>query len=126
MSVKCTGAEFLRFYNDKAWWFTPEDKSACDEAERTWWEEAEIRVNGKLVEEYSFDFDKDLKAADIVSVSGGVVFGKVVGTSEPSVEAYLRRWIKSQTTTTILVECPNEKMDAIIKAIKEAGGSVKK
>lgn len=22
MTVKCTGAEFLRFYNDKDWWFS--------------------------------------------------------------------------------------------------------
>lgn len=126
MTVKCTGAEFLRFYNDKAWWFSPEDKTASDDDERTWWDDAELVINGKQIEEYSFDFDKDLKATDQVTVRGGVVFGKVVGSSEPSVETYLRRWMKAQKTTTLVVDCPNDKLDAIVEAIKAAGGEVLK
>lgn len=124
MPVKCTGAEFLRFYNDKAWWFSVEDKTAANHDEGTYWEDASVFVNGEQIPEFEFDFDKDLKSTDIVSVSGGVVFGKVVGVKEPSVEAYLRRWLKAQTTTAIVVDCPKEKLDAILVAIKAAGGSV--
>lgn len=124
MTVKCTGAEFLRFYNDKAWWFSTEDKTALSDNEHTYYEDACVCVNGEQIAEYEFDFDRDLKPTDTVSVSGGVVFGKVVGTKEPSVEAYLKRWLKAQNTTSIVVDCPNEKLDAIRAAIKAAGGSV--
>lgn len=82
-------------------------------------------MNGEQIPEFEFDFDKDLKPTDIVSVSGGVVFGKVVGAKEPSVETYLKRWLKTQTTTTIVVDCPKEKLDAILVAIKAAGGTLK-
>ena len=123
MTVKCTGAEFLRFYNDKAWWFSAEDGTTSVD-EQTYWEDAEISVNGEPVAEYSFDFDKDLKPTDEVKVSGGCVFGKVVGASEPSVEAYLKRWMKAQTTVSVVIECPKEKLDAILTVIQAAGGRV--
>lgn len=126
MAVKCTGAEFLRFYNDKAWWFSREGKTAQSDDENTVWEDACVLVNGEQIAEYEFDFDKDLKPTDTVSVSGGVVFGKVVGAKEPSVEAYLKRWLKAQSTTSILIDCPKEKLDAILAAIKAAGGKVRK
>lgn len=35
MTVKCTGADFLRFYNDKAWWFSVKDKTAANHDEET-------------------------------------------------------------------------------------------
>lgn len=44
MTVKCTGAEFLRFYNDKAWWFSREEKTAKSDDEHTSWEDASTRV----------------------------------------------------------------------------------
>lgn len=123
MTVKCTGAEFLRFYNDKAWWFSKQDGTAED-GEETWWEDAEVVVSGIRVAEYEYDFNTNIKPTDTVTVRGGVVFGKVVGTKEPTVEAYLKRWLKAQRTTVLVVDCPNEKLDAIRAAIKAAGGSV--
>lgn len=123
MTTKCTGAEFLRFYHDKAWWFSTEDGTANAD-EQTYWEDASVFVNGEQVAENEFDFDADLKPSDTVEVSGGVVFGKVVGKKEPSVEAYLKRWLKAQSTTAILIDCPKEKLDAIIEAVKAAGGKV--
>lgn len=124
MTVKCTGAEFLRFYNDKAWWFSLKEKTAKSDDEHTYWEDASVFVNGEQIAEYEFDFERDLKPADTVSVSGGVVFGKVVGTKEPSFEGYLKRWLKEQSTTSIVVDCPKEKLVALLAAIKAAGGSV--
>lgn len=126
MTIKCTGAEFLRFYNDKAWWFSNEDKTALSDDEHTYWEDACVFVNGEQIQEIEFDFDNDLKPTDTVSVSGGVVFGKVVGAKEPSVEGYLKRWLKAQDTKSILVDCPKDKLDAILAAIKAAGGTVQK
>jgi hypothetical protein len=121
MTVKCTGAEFLRFYNDKDWWFSGDSIPMDD---RTYWEDASIFVNGKMIPEYEFDFEADLKPTDQVAVSGGVVFGKVVGAKEPTVEGYLRRWLKAQSTATVVIECPKDKLDALLAAVKMAGGRI--
>lgn len=126
MTVKCNGAQFLGFYNDNGWWFREKDGTKENPVKSTYWEDAEITVNGKTVPEYEFDFDKDLKATDLVTVRGGVVFGNVIGTKEPSVEGYLKRWLKAQSATTIIVDCPNDKMNTIIEAVKAAGGSILK
>lgn len=123
MTVKCTGAEFLRFYNDKAWWFSEADGTA-EAGDQTWWEDAEVTVSGEGVSEHEFDFDANIKPNDVVTVSGGVVFGKVVGSKEPTVEAYLRRWLKAQSTKTVVIDCPKDKLDAILAAVKAAGGKV--
>jgi len=52
------------------------------------------------------------------------VFGPVVGTQEPSFEAYFKRWKKAQTTAIFVVECDLEKLDAVKQAIAAAGGKL--
>lgn len=119
MAVKCSGKDFMQWYNDPAYWFT----GSVPIDERTYWEDAQFFVNGEQIDE-EFDFDKDLKPEDVIEVSGGVVFGKVAGKTEPSVEAYLKRWLKAQNTISLVVHCPKDKVDAIKAAIKAAGGSM--
>lgn len=114
MTVKCTGADFKRFYNDPAFWF----KSDSDD-EHTWWDDGCVEVNG--VEK---DDPGECLDTDTVTIHGGVVFGKVFGAKEPSLEAYFKRWKKLQDTTSLVIECPKDKLDAIRAAVKAAGGKV--
>jgi len=122
MTVRCSGAEFLRFYNDQNWWFSDKGPVEVGDEEATWYDDAIISVNGQPTEDLDVNFQSGIRPTDEVSVEGGIVKGKVVGASGPSLEAYLSRWRKAQSTTTISVECPRDKLDAIIAAIKAAGG----
>lgn len=126
MAVKCTGAEFLQFYNDKAWWFSEEDGNLKPGEEHTYWEDATILVNGKSTDEYEFDYEAGIKPTDTISVVGGCVMGKVVGKPDPSVESYFKRWRNAQQNTMVVIDCPKDKLDAILEAVKVAGGSVRK
>lgn len=118
MTVKCVGAEFKRFYNDPEYWVSPE-RSPDD---YTWHDDGMIAVND-VEQPYGIEVEK-LNDTDRVSINGGVVFGQVVGPKEPSLENYFKRWRKAQNTTSIVVDCPKEKLDAILAAIKASGGSV--
>ncbi|MBQ0917053.1 hypothetical protein KBW71_01230 [Hydrogenophaga aromaticivorans] len=122
--IKCTGAEFLGFYNDKEWWFSEQDGNLKPGEEHTYWEEASILVNGEPTDEYEFDYGRDIKPTDSISVSGGVVLGKVVGTAGPTVEAYLRRWLKAKSTTSFVVECDKALTDQLQELITKAGGKI--
>lgn len=113
MTVKTTGAEFKRFYNDPKWW--PDDKGA------TYHDDDVITVNGVVcVDDLSSVPDDAL-----VTIQGGVVFSpNFKDGSEPSTETYFKRWFKEQATVTLIVECGTDKVDAIKAAIKAAGGRV--
>ncbi len=108
--IKTSGAEFKRFYNDDKTW--PEDS----------WHEGEwIVVNGE-----EWDFMKEIDEIPdvaVVKLSGGVVRDLPDGT-EPSLEAYFKRWKKRQTSMTIVVECDVSKLKDVKAAIKAAGGKV--
>lgn len=47
-----------------------------------------------------------------------------ITTAEPSFETYFKRWKKKQATVSVIVECDVSKRDAVIAAIKAAGGKV--
>ena len=122
MAAKCTGAEFKRFYTDPAFWVEPKNAAGDPNEEYTYHDDAVFLLNGKETDE---EFDPDNVAdADIVSVEGGIVYGAVVGPKEPTLESYLRRWLKDQKTTSFLVECDKTKLEAVKAAIKAAGGKV--
>lgn len=112
MTVKTTGAEFKRFYADPAFW---------PEGGDTYHDDALIGVNGV---DHDDGFDPGAIPDDaIVTIEGGVVFD-AVGGGEPSLETYFRRWKKTQTTASFLVECDLSVVDAIKAAVKAAGGRV--
>lgn len=116
MATKTSGAEFKAFYNDPLFWVD----HGTDE--HTYHDDTVIVVNG--VHDENLDPD-DIPDDAVVTIEGGVIFGPTYGASEPSMEAYFKRWKKRQTTSTLLVEAPNEKIEAIKAAIKAAGGTVK-
>jgi hypothetical protein len=91
---------------------------------RLYWEDASVQVNGEQTAEYEFDYDTGIKPTDSISVSGGVVLGKVVGTAGPSFEAYLRRWLKARSTTSFIVECDKALTERIQELITQAGGKI--
>ena len=107
--IKTSGAMFKRFYNDDSAW--PED---------SWHEDEELLVNGESIGDGSFD---DIPDDAEVILSGGVVFGLPNGT-ETSMELHLKRWLKRQTTTVVLVECDHSAVDQVKAAVKAAGGRV--
>lgn len=119
MTIKCTGAEFKAFYNDKHYW-VPHDKGTTDR-DYTWHDDQLITIDGNQDDERDIDLIPD---SAVVQITGGVVFGPVVGPSEPSLESYFRRWKREQTTTTMLVSCDKSVLDTLMAAIKAAGGRV--
>jgi hypothetical protein len=43
----------------------------------------------------------------------------------PTVEGHFKKWRKAHSTAFIAVECPKDKLDAVIAAIVAAGGKTK-
>lgn len=117
MTVKTTGAEFKRFYNDVEFW--PDHSDPTDKRE-IWHEDEAITVDGRDVAEYEFVADEVPDSASM-TIEGGVVLG-VSGDDDPSLETYFRRWKKKQTTVSMVVECPRERLDEVKAAVKAAGG----
>lgn len=111
MSVKTTGAEFKRFYNDSAFW-----------PGESWHEDECVTVNG---EDWSDDHDYNVIPDDAtVRVEGGVVLG--LGGSEPSLEGHFKRWRKQHSVASFLVECDGARVEEVKAAIRAAGGRVSK
>ena len=111
MATKTTGAEFKRFYDDKAFW--PDDG--------TYHEDEKITVDGVANSDWNAE---DIADAAQLTLRGGIVLGPKLTGKEPSFEAYFKRWKKLQNTASFAVECSNESKDAVIAAIKAAGGKV--
>lgn len=111
MAVKMTGAEWLAFYSDPSFW----PKGA-------WHDDEEFLVDGSPASD-GLDLAKVPPEASI-TVSGGIVYIRATDNHGPSLESYIRRWRKVQTTTMIAVEVPKEKLEAVKAAIAAAGGKV--
>jgi hypothetical protein len=111
MATKTTGAEFKRFYADVSFW-----------PDGVWHEDVLFTVDGQIPGD-DFDMSK-VEDAAAVAIEGGIVMGPSLEGKEPSVEAYFKRWRKLQTIKTLVVEVDDSKMDAVIAAIKAAGGKV--
>ena len=109
MAVKTTGAEFKRFYADTNFW-----------SDQTYHEDALIYVNG----EEQTDVDEDsLTDGDVVTIEGGYVIESPFG-RDVSLESYFKKWLKTQSIRSFLVECDAAFLDAVKAAIKAAGGKV--
>lgn len=111
MTVKMSGAEFKRFYNDPSLW--PED---------TWHEDAAIEVDG-IDQPDGVDVD-NLSDTAKISITGGVLFGPQWEDEGPSLETYFKRWRKKQTTCVLIVECDQSDIEAVKLALKQAGARV--
>lgn len=112
MAVRVSGSEWRDFYADKSFW----PKGA-------WHDDEEILVNGHPPGD-DFNFD-EVDDADILTVSGGIVYPDEDARDGPSLESHFKRWRKRQTTSILIVEVPNESSDAVRAAISAAGGKVR-
>lgn len=111
MTVKMSGSEFKRFYNDPKIW--PDD---------VWHEDTEMSVDG--VDQPDGIDDEALSDTAVVSISGGTVYGPQWDGDNPSLETYFKRWRKAQALTFFTVECDKADLDAVKAAIIAAGGKV--
>ena len=112
MPVKMTGAQF------KAWLATEWGPNAM-------WEETEVLRNGELVEQ-DVDSDPGIYAdTDTVTLVAGTIIPDQNAT--PSAMEYLdalkvaRKWLKSQTTVTLMVDVPREHADFFAKSFESTG-----
>jgi hypothetical protein len=110
--MQTTGAEWKKFIADDAFW---EDK---------WLEEWVLEIDGKT---YSSDNDD----IDLTQVSGKakitIQYGCIVdgkGSSVLDLKKFFTKWKKEQTTVHLVIEAPKDKLNAIKKAVKTAGGKV--
>lgn len=113
MTIKTTGAEFKRFYSDKEFW--PDGHSV-------WHEDEYITVDG-------VDIDGDYDLTEVpddsrMTIEGGAVMDERHPDKEQSFEGYFKKWRKNQSTATIIVEVPKDKLEEVTIAIKQAGGKV--
>ena len=114
MTVKTNGATWKKFYQDPAFW-----------PSEAWHEGEEITVNGLSVSDSDFDLTA-MKDADHIAVTGGVVYLLKGGYDGPTLEAHFRKWLKAQTTTTLLVEVDRARLEAVSAAVEAAGERVLK
>lgn len=117
MSTKTTGAELKRFYQDPTYW--PQDNG------NTWHDDETITVNGEVLDSAA-DID-GIPDSAAVTLEGGIVFGpQWASDNEPSFESYFKKWRKLQKTKSFVVECDESIFEAVMVAVKAAGGKVLK
>ena len=110
--VKTTGAEWNKFYSDPEYWGSGQ-----------WHDDCVIRINGIETED---DYADTLPDTAKVEIDDGYVYlSDGFDNPGPALETYFRRWKKNQTAIFLSVECPREKYEAVVAAIKAAGGRCK-
>lgn len=106
MALKISGQEFKLFYNDDVYW--PEDA----------YHEGGILVDGE-------DQDIDLTTVNddaIISIDDSMV---CFAHSDPiPLQTYFKKWRKKQAVRQIMVQVDSGKLNAVIEAVKAAGGKI--
>ncbi|KVP96681.1 hypothetical protein WJ97_12420 [Burkholderia ubonensis] len=115
MTLKTSGLEFKRFYNDSKFWH-----------EDTYNDDVLLHVDGRVL---SPDADPSgVKDNAVVEIRSGWVDNipaDVAGGADGmSLKNYFLHWQKQQSTATLVVECPREYLEAVIAAVTATGGKV--
>jgi hypothetical protein len=108
--IKTTGAELKKFWGDDNPQFWPED--SC--VDGMWWQ-----VNGAEQEDVDIDTIKD---DDQLVVEGVLMHGS----NDNDFAALMRKWRKTQTSTTVVVELPVEHQAALAEFLKGLKGKIVK
>lgn len=111
MSVKMTGKQWKVFYADSEYW--PEGRYHDDQI---------VHLNGKPSNLPVSDH-LGIKDTDEVSVVYGDVMDKGAVLVGDLVD-YAQEWLDKVTKTQMLIQCPDDKVEAVIKAVMAAGGEV--
>ena len=112
MTIKTTGLEFKRFYNDKSIW-----------GYGVYYEEEELTVDGIILKDND-EIDSIPDSAK-VALSGGVVYLNPSDTDGPSMEKYFRMWKKKQDTEIIVCEVKKDRKAEVEDAIRKMGIIIK-
>lgn len=111
--MQISGTEWKKFIADDAFW---EDK---------WLEEWQLEIDGKT---YSSEDGPFIDLTEIPSdAKVKITYGCIVDSKGPSVldlSKFFQKWKKPQTTVHLVIEAPKDKLNAIKKAVKTAGGKV--
>lgn len=105
--TRTTGLEWNRFYADKEVWKGD-----------TYHDDTVLIVDGQQVD----DFENIPVNATVKIEAGYVVVDGINSENTPSMESVFKAWSKRQNTCTLCVECSRDKRDAVVAAIKKAGG----
>lgn len=94
--VKLTGQEYNEFCNSDVW------------GEDWYWDETLFRHNGKEVDDLG-----ELDPADEVIVLEGTIFkGSTHDAVAIDAVPFVRKWLKSRSVVTVMVEVPKEQIEA--------------
>jgi len=105
MTVKMTGAEFKRYYNDDDAW------------QEGWWhEDAQIEIDGETHDDVPGDIDDSAK----VRIIGGAIVRGHEDLEAISMEGHARKWLKTQSTVSLAFDVPKDKVEAVKAAVKAA------
>jgi hypothetical protein len=107
MACKMNGAEFKAFYTS-------------DWGNEAFWDDYEIEVNGEsIVTDYE---DAKIDDTDQVRILSGVVYvDGEYGGKHVAADTFARRWLKARTISTLVVEVPNDQVDAFKSDMKSKG-----
>ena len=109
MTVKATGAEIQAFM-----------KSDWDEC---WMDDYVFEINGT---EIGSEFEEEeLNPDDNVKIICGEIYDGEMSRL-CSLESYFKKWRKKQAESVLVVNAPNDKLEAIKTAIEQAGGKILK
>lgn len=112
MATKTNGKELKAFWNlEEPWW--PEDGFVEGDS---------YMVNGKE----QGDSWEPLSAADTdqITILSGVICDARGEDSDLDLNTQFRKWRKSLTTTTVLVEIPLDKLDDLKTSVKALKGKI--
>jgi hypothetical protein len=105
MSVKLTGQEYIDFLDDTSYW-----------EEGIWVDEVVIEVDGVEYE----GTEETISPTSIVKVIGGYVVCEDGNKKydDLTYETFIKRWLKLQTTQSLVINVPKNKLDEILAYLK--------
>lgn len=111
MAVTMTGQQWKAFYADTNYW--PEGRYHDDQI---------FLLNGQQSNLPASDHES-LSDTDTITVVQGDVMGKGV-VYVADLELYAQEWLDKLTKTQMVIQCPDDKVEAMVQAVLEAGGEV--
>lgn len=83
-------------------------------------------VNGVELEGGDFPESCSIADSDIVTIYGGYILtfddAKVKPSKDLTYEKMVKTWVKKQTERTVVIVCNKEDFNAMMEAVKKAGG----
>jgi len=117
MTTTTTGIEFKRFYGDRAFW---------PQGGKTYHDDTLFVVDGRPLREE--EDPADIPDRVILEIRSGFVIGipqgVAGGVEEMDLGEYFLLWQKTQSTVTLVLECPRDALDQVIAVATRAGARV--